>query len=355
MRILITGAHGFVGQHVVQELQDEHELITPSSRELNLVHPTACSGVGGEVSVHYGYPIPPGYPQLAWTSEGVQPLMFYLWEHKVDAIVHLAATCGGIGINKDNPGKFIYDNLQMGINVLEAARLTGIKKVVNLGSVCAYPKFTPVPFEERELWNGYPEETNAPYGIAKKTIIEMSRAYHQQYGLNVTNLLPANMYGEYDNFDLYSSHVIPALIKKFEDCYEQAEYHGDFDMITKDGITLWGTGDASREFLYAGDLARAIAVSLDRNTGPEPINIGTGEEISISDLANLIKEVGGYEAKIHWDNSQPDGQPRRSLDITRAKNVLRWEPRVSLREGLSRVIDWYKDERENSQKSSESR
>lgn len=322
MRVLITGSSGFVGQHVVKELEDEHELLTPSRQELDLLN---------------------GHPDSS--CDAVDLLRLCLLDNKIDAIVHLAATCGGIGINKDNPGKFIYENLQIGINVLEAARLTGVK-VVNLGTVCAYPKYTDVPFKESDLWSGYPEETNAPYGIAKKTIIEMARAYHAQYGLEVTNLLPANMYGEFDHFDLYSSHVIPALIAKFENPqYNDWHRGGDGGIrgqLKDPYVELWGDGSASREFLHASDLARAISISLKRNTGPEPINIGTGQEISIRELAELVKKVGGYDADIKWDPSKPNGQPRRSLDITRASNVLRWEPRVSLEEGLSKTIEWYR-------------
>jgi nucleoside-diphosphate-sugar epimerase len=267
-----------------------------------------------------------------------------LFEHKVDAIVHLAATCGGIGINKDNPGRFIYENLQMGVNILEAARLAGVKKVINLGSVCAYPKHTSVPFSENDLWKGYPEETNAPYGIAKKTIIEMGIAYSRQYGMNVVNLLPANMYGEHDNFDEYSSHVIPAIIKKFECPLDYCSGPESLDDESYRSITLWGTGQASREFLYAGDLARAISVAIAKDVGPEPINIGTGQEITITDLAEMIKRIGGYDAKIMWDTSQPDGQPRRSLSTSRAEERLRWEARMSLEEGIRKTINWYRNE-----------
>lgn len=308
MTILITGAHGFVGKHVTALLQrgDEY-VLTPQRRELDLLDSKA-------------------WP-LQHPDNNVN-LRNFIKSNNVDAIVHLAATCGGIGINKDNPGRFIYENLQMGINVLEAARQTGVRKVVNLSTVCAYPKFAEVPFREETIWNGYPEETNAPYGIAKKTIMEMGIAYATQYGMDVTNLVPVNMAGEFDNFDLYSSHVIPALIRKFEEA---------------DGkVTLWGTGSASREFLYAGDCARAIGVALGRSTGPQPINLGTGKEITIKDLAGLIQRVGEYDVEIEWDSTKPDGQPRRCLDVTRAKNVLRWEAQTSLEEILARTISWYR-------------
>ncbi|MCV0439789.1 MAG: GDP-L-fucose synthase [Hydrogenophaga sp.] len=308
MTILITGAHGFVGKHVVDLLQrGEEHILTPQRRELDLLNSSEWPLQHPDANIN---------------------LRHYIKRNNVDTIVHLAATCGGIGINKDNPGSFIHQNLQMGINVLEAARQTGVKKVVNLGTVCAYPKFAEVPFREETIWNGYPEETNAPYGIAKKTIMEMGIAYATQYGMDITNLVPVNMAGEYDNFDLYSSHVIPALIRKFEEA---------------DGkVTLWGTGSASREFLYAGDCARAIGVALKRSVGPQPINLGTGEEITIRDLAELIQRIGEYDVEIEWDSTKPDGQPRRCLDVTRAKNVLRWEAQTSLEETLSRTISWYR-------------
>jgi nucleoside-diphosphate-sugar epimerase len=343
MRVLVTGSNGFVGQHVVKELQQDHEVLTPSSREIDLVSPTVCSGINGG-PLQYGYPITNA--PLAWTTDGVDALYFYLEQYDIDAIVHLAATCGGIGINKDNPGKFIYENLQMGMNVLEAARLANVSKVVNLGTVCSYPKYTQVPFTEDDLWNGYPEETNAPYGIAKKAIIEMGIAYSRQYGMNVVNLMPANMAGECDNFDEYSSHVIPALIKKFEfirSTLANCDVVHDVKLPPRNRVTLWGTGSASREFLYAGDCARAIGVALKKNVGPEPINLGTGREITIRDLANMIKRIGGYDAEIIWDDRKPDGQPRRSLDTSRAKNVLKWEAITPLEEIISRTIMWYRD------------
>jgi GDP-L-fucose synthase len=331
MKVLITGASGFVGQHVCRELKDQHELLTPSRQELDLLTIAEYTDLA---------------PSGAWRWSNAQSIANYMVDNKVQAVVHLAATCGGIGINKDNPGRFIYENLQMGINVLEAARWAGVKKVVNLGTVCSYPKYTDIPFQEKNIWNGYPEETNAPYGIAKKTIMEMGIAYARQYRMDVTNLVPVNMAGEYDNFDKYSSHVIPALIKKFENPqYAMGESLGCPTGFDHPVVELWGTGSASREFLYAGDCARAIEIALQRSTGPEPINLGTGQEITIRDLANLVKKVGGYDAEIVWDDTKPDGQPRRSLDITRAKNILRWEPVISLEETLRRTIRWYRANR----------
>lgn len=327
MRVLVTGSSGFVGRHVVRELEDDYNVLTPGRDELDLIQKHGAGYHACDVGqTHVGF------------------LVWYLREHRVDAIVHLAATCGGIGINKDNPGKFIYENLQMGINVLEAARLANVRKVVNLGTVCSYPKYAKIPFQESDLWSGYPEETNAPYGIAKKTIMAMGQAYAEQYSLDVTNLVPVNMAGEWDNFDEYSSHVIPALIKKFENpVYVPKEGGMPGVNYGRRKVTLWGTGSASREFLYAGDCARAIAVALEKRTGPDPINLGTGHEVTIKELAELVKRVGGYDAEIVWDSSKPDGQPRRSLDITRAKNILRWEPRVSLEDMISRTVRWYRE------------
>ena len=247
-------------------------------------------------------------------------------------IIHLAATVGGIGANKENPGLFMYDNLCMGMNLIESCRKYGkLKKFIMVGTVCAYPKFTPVPFKEEDIWNGYPEETNAPYGIAKKALMELLIAYKKQYGFESTNLIPVNMYGPHDNFDPSISHVIPALILKIASAMKSGERQ----------VELWGTGQASREFLFVEDCAEAIALSINKETGPEPINVGTGSEIKICDLVTEIAEQMGYEGQIVYDNSKPDGQPRRCLDTSKAKEKLDFEAKTGLQDGLKETIEWF--------------
>ncbi|MFZ3148263.1 MAG: GDP-L-fucose synthase [Methanothrix sp.] len=251
----------------------------------------------------------------------------------VDLVIHLAAKVGGIGFNRMYPAQLFYDNAIMGIQMIEAARLAGVEKFVCLGTVCAYPKFAPVPFMEADLWNGYPEETNAPYGLAKKMLLIQSQAYRQQYGFNSIYLLPVNLYGPRDNFDPVSSHVIPALIKKFTEAVQN----------NSGVVDVWGTGDASREFLYVEDAARGIVLAAERYNKPDPVNIGAGREIKIRELVELIADLTGFLGEVRWDASKPDGQPRRCLTVSRAKEEFGFEAEVDFREGLRKTIEWYKN------------
>ena len=252
-------------------------------------------------------------------------------EQEPELVIHLAAEVGGIGANRANPGRFWYSNLVMGANVLEQSRLHGVEKLVVVGTICAYPKFTPVPFKEEELWNGYPEETNAPYGIAKKALLVGAQAYREQYGLDAIYLLPVNLYGPGDNFAVESSHVIPAQIRKMVEAKKRGERE----------VVLWGDGSPTREFLYVDDCAEAIALAAERYDGPDPVNIGTGSEISIRELAETIAELTGYEGELVWDTSKPNGQPRRCLDTSRAKRLFGFRASTPLREGLERTVAWY--------------
>ncbi|MHC4266430.1 MAG: GDP-L-fucose synthase family protein [Planctomycetota bacterium] len=249
-----------------------------------------------------------------------------------DIVIHLAAAVGGIGANREHPGKFFYENLMMGVQLIEQARLRNIEKFIAIGTICAYPKFTPVPFKEEDLWNGYPEETNAPYGLAKKMLLVQSQAYRSEYGFNSIFLLPVNLYGPGDNFDPASSHVIPALIKKCVDAIEAGDDH----------ITCWGTGKVSREFIYAADAAEGILLATEHYNGAEPVNIGAGFEITIIELAEKIAELTGFKGDIQWDSSQPDGQPRRCLDTSKAKELFGFEAGTPFNEGLKATIDWYR-------------
>ncbi len=302
-KVIITGGSGFLGKAVNKVLKD------------NLFYDVVSLG---------------GKRDYDLTN---QKQVDYLYkEYEPDAIIHLAAKVGGIGANKDNPGLFLYENLAMGMNLIETARKYGkLKKFVMVGTVCAYPKFTPVPFKEDELWNGYPEETNAPYGIAKKTLTEMLIAYNAQYGLNCTNLIPVNMYGPHDHFDPAISHVIPAIILKIDKAIDN-----------KEGVVeLWGTGKASREFLYIDDCATAIKKAVEIDTTPHPINIGTGSECTIKDLANKIGRMMNYKGYIGFNTNSLDGQPRRCLDTSRASKVLGFEAKTDLDRGLHDTISWY--------------
>jgi GDP-L-fucose synthase len=300
-KVLITGARGFLGKHLVKRMRVEYDLSTPSKNELDLTN---------EDSV----------------------LNFFRRNDEIDHVIHLAAVCGGIGANQKSPADFFFKNSLMSLNVLNACHEYKIKKLVTLGSVCSYPKFTPVPFKEEYLWDGYPEETNAPYGIAKKNLLVGCQSYREQYGDNFIHLIPVNMYGEHDNFNPESSHVIPALLLKFKEAKTK----------NLPRVEIWGDGSASREFLYAGDCAEAIVLALEKYNEPEPVNIGTGKEISIKDLAFKIKDLVGYEGEIHFDTSKPNGQPRRCLDTQKAKDKFGFIAKTSLDNGLEKLYKWFK-------------
>jgi GDP-L-fucose synthase len=303
-RVALSGGNGFLGSFVVEKLRA-----------------AGCRSVATPRSSDY---------DLREKEEALR-----LFEDlKPDVFIHLAAVVGGIGANRANPGRFFYDNAVMGINAIEAARVAGIEKFVCAGTICSYPKFTPVPFREEEFWNGYPEETNAPYGLAKKMLLVQLQAYRQQYGFKGIYLTPVNLYGPRDNFDLESSHVIPALIRK---CWEAKQARAP-------EIMAWGTGKATREFLYVEDAAEAIVVAGEKYEKPEPVNLGSGEEISIRDLVELTGESVGYEGAVRWDTTKPDGQPRRCLDTSRAAAEFGWRAKTSLREGLRHTIAWYEEE-----------
>ncbi len=252
-----------------------------------------------------------------------------------DVVIHLAANVGGIGYNKANPGELFYDNLVMGVHLMEEARKAKVKKFVGLGTICQYPKYTPVPFKEEDLWNGYPEETNAPYGLAKKMLLVQAQAYRQQYNFNAIHLMPVNLYGPGDNFDPESSHVIPALIKKFVDAKKREDKF----------VVIWGTGNPTREFLYVEDAAEAIVLATEGYNKPDPVNIGSSFEISIKNLGELIKKLVGFKGEIVWDKTKPDGQPRRKLDISKAREEFGFTAKVNFEDGLKKTIEWYNSQR----------
>ncbi|MGM0578792.1 MAG: GDP-L-fucose synthase family protein [Myxococcota bacterium] len=304
-RFVVTGGAGFLGTFVVEELQRrgaEHVFV-PRSEEFDLRERSAIERM----------------------LEIARP----------DVVIHLAAVVGGIGANRDNPGRFFYDNLIMGTELIEQCRLFGVEKTVVAGTICAYPKFATVPFREEDLWSGYPEETNAPYGIAKKALLVQLQAYRQQYGMSGIYLLPVNLYGPNDNFDLETSHVIPAMIRK---CIEARE-------AGRSKVELWGDGSPTREFLHARDAAEGIVTAAARYDGPEPVNLGTGHEISIRDLAKLVKKHTGFMGEFDWRTDKPNGQPRRRLSVERAKEYFGWEARIPFEEGLRETIAWYESVR----------
>lgn len=302
--ITVTGGGGFLGRHLCENLKRRGaELFVPKSEEYDLREMANINRM--------------------------------LADSAPDIIIHLAAVVGGIGANREHPGKFFYDNAIMGIQIMEAARQFGVKKLVNIGTVCAYPKFTPIPFREENIWDGYPEETNAPYGLAKKMLLVQSQAYRQEYGLNSIFLLPTNLYGPGDNFDPESSHVIPALIKKFVDAKDAGQKE----------VVVWGTGKACREFLYVEDAAEGISLAAEKYNKPDPVNLGSSSEISIRDLADKIREFTEFTGKIVWDKTKPDGQPRRCLDTSRAEKEFGFKARTDFDTGLKKTIDWYLSQR----------
>jgi GDP-L-fucose synthase len=300
-RIAVTGGAGFLGSAVVAALRARgcDAVIVPRKAQYDLTHEDAVKR--------------------------------FFAEQRPDIVIHLAAVVGGIGANRENPGRFYYDNVMMGALTMEYARQSGVRKYVGIGTICCYPKFTPVPFREEELWNGYPEETNAPYGLAKKMLLVQSQAYRQQYGFNSIFLLPVNLYGPGDNFDPASSHVIPALIKKFVDASESGARE----------VEVWGDGTATREFLYVADAAQAIVLATERYDGSDPVNIGAGFEISIRDLAEKIAALTEFDGRIVWDSSKPNGQPRRCLDVSRANALFGFKAATSFDAGLKNTVEWY--------------
>jgi GDP-L-fucose synthase len=310
-KVLVTGGAGFLGTYVVEKLQQKKaKVFIPKIEDYDL--------------------------------RKIENIKKMFDDFLPEIVIHLAAVVGGIGANRENPGKFFYDNLIMGIQLMEEARIRRVSKFVNIGTICSYPKFTPVPFKEEDLWNGYPEETNAPYGLAKKMLIVQSQAYRKQYGFNSINLLQVNLYGPRDNFDPQTSHVIPALIKK---CFDAQKSPTNSPFTNHHSpITVWGTGKPTREFLYVEDAAEGILLAAERYNKSDPVNLGAGFEISIKDLVELIAKLTGFKGKIIWDRTKPDGQPRRTLDVSKAEKEFGFRAKVTLEEGLKKTIEWYRNE-----------
>jgi GDP-L-fucose synthase len=302
-RVVVTGGSGFLGRRVVAALEGR-----------------GCAMVFAPRSMEYDL------------RDRAQVVRLYR-DKEPDLVVHLAAVVGGIGANREHPGRFFYDNLVMGVETLEQARLAGVRKFVGIGTICAYPKFTPVPFHEDDLWNGYPEETNAPYGLAKKMLLVQSQAYRQEYGMNAIHLLPVNLYGPGDNFDPASSHVIPALVRRME----EARKAGDAEVV------LWGDGTPTREFLYVDDAAEGIVLAAERYDGAEPVNLGSGTEITIRDLAARVAQATGFTGRITWDATKPNGQPRRALDTSRARDAFGFTAATAFSDGLAKTVAWYRE------------
>ncbi len=304
-RLLVTGGGGFVGTAVLRKLKERGftDVVTIRRKDYDLTYETDVERVYRDV--------------------------------KPNVVLHLAAEVGGIGANRENPGRYFFANMAMGLHLIEGARKNGIKKFLQVGTICAYPNLTPVPFKEQDLWNGFPEVTNAPYGIAKKSLLVMCQAYRQQYGLNAIYLLPVNLYGPGDNFDLHTSHVIPALVRK---CIE-ARDRGDKEIVA------WGTGSASREFLYVDDCAEGLILSLEKYDSPEPMNLGNGREVTIRHLTEMVAKAAGFNGKIVWDATKPDGQPRRCLDVSRAAEQIGFRAKTTLEDGLRQTVEWFEKHR----------
>ena len=311
-KVIVTGGAGFLGSFVIEKLKacGATDIFIPRIENYNLVDP-------GDIRRLY-----------VDTLKGIDP--------KDVVIIHLAANVGGIGANREHPAEFFYDNLMMGVELMHQAYKNDIGKFVAIGTVCAYPKFTPVPFKEEDLWTGYPEETNAPYGLAKKMMLVQAQAYRQQYGFNAIFLLPVNLYGPRDNFNLQSSHVIPALIRKAVEAQDRGEKE----------LPVWGDGSPTREFLYVEDAADAIVTAAEKYNGSEPVNLGSGYEISIKDLSEMIVRKTGFEGRLVWQTDKPNGQPRRGLDVSRAKEYFGWSAQVPFEEGMRRTIEWFKENRD---------
>ena len=311
-RVIVTGGGGFLGSFVIEKLKARgaNDIFIPRKKDYNLTDRDALTRLYNDA------------------LKDVEPSCVI--------VIHLAANVGGIGANREHPAEFFYDNLMMGVELMHQAYLRGVGKFVAIGTVCAYPKFTPVPFKEDDLWIGYPEETNAPYGLAKKMMLVQSQSYRQQYGFNSIFLLPVNLYGPRDNFDLQSSHVIPALIRKAMEAQARGEKE----------LPVWGDGSPTREFLYVEDAADAIVTAAEKYNGDQPVNLGSGFEISIKDLSEMIVKMTGFEGKLVWQTDKPNGQPRRGLDVSRAKEYFGWSAQVSFEEGMRRTIEWFKANRE---------